>query len=77
MSDLEQLRDHARHMANLTVPEYHVEQVWLEDRQRYGDREHVTLPPTDAERAMWEQIADELDAHLTPADPGPDLFGTG
>ena len=29
---------------------------------------------SDSERALWTQIADEIDAYLTPEDDGPDLF---
>lgn len=32
--------------------------------------------PTDQERALWRQIADEIDAYLTPPEPElDDLFG--
>ena len=31
--------------------------------------------PSDDERALWTQIADEIDAFLKPAATGPDLFG--
>lgn len=31
--------------------------------------------PTTREREMWTRLADEVDAHLTDAEDGPDLFG--
>lgn len=34
--------------------------------------------PTESERRLWLQIAGEIDAYLTPEDDdGPDLFGGG
>ena len=33
------------------------------------------VPPTDAERALFARLADEIDDYLTPDDEGDDLFG--
>lgn len=94
MSDLTQLRDHARAMstAQHRIGEKWVDRcLWrgqqslnekaLKARAKAGDRftpeELDELWPlrevcpgcvTDAERALWKQIADEIDAYLTPDD---------
>lgn len=59
MTDLEAFRDHARDMASRT-------------RSRATrSRPEVSV----ADRALWKQLADEIDAYLSPADDGQgDLF---
>lgn len=56
--DLITLRDHARSMAELVEPS------------------PMTLvpPPTPEERALWAQIADEIDDYLTPANDGQEAL---
>lgn len=61
-TELEQTRDHARRMAVADhAPEcYGRAAPWLKLTPRPGCRECVT----DADRALWRAIADEIDAHL-------------
>lgn len=87
MSDLTDLRDHARERAN-----------WQPGPRRMACGDHTVFGtpkppdhancgghdcgcdchrPTTKERQMWTQIADEIDAYLTPDDEGPGLFDQG
>lgn len=68
MSDLTVFRDHARKMA-ASKPT---------DRVNAARRGHVPYtvpigPLTDAERALWTRLADEVDAYLA-ADPEDDVL---
>lgn len=76
MNDLEQLRDHARSMAALTEPVTR----WCSDVGPGGPYRRqvvVTAVPSDADRALWTQIADEIDTYLTADEDQPlDLGGT-
>lgn len=85
MSELEQLRDHARERL-----------AWNPGPPRAACSERTPLRtpkppdhvncgghrcgcechrPSDRERHLWTQIANEIDAHLSPDNEGPDLFG--
>lgn len=79
MNDLEQFRDHARRMAQLTAPA-------LDQNPsgtcRFGHHGHCrrgpdrcpcachdgtrTPTPTTGERALWTRLADEVDEYLAP-----------
>ena len=65
MSDLETLRDHARFMTTYTTPGIALEPDRTHTLRRPVWRYTV---PTDAERALWQQIADEIDVYLAPDD---------
>lgn len=69
MSDIEQLRDHCRFMAAHTTPG-----VALRPSYTQTLRTPVwSYPvPTDAERVLWQQLADEIDGYLTSTDDGQD-----
>lgn len=90
MSDLEQARDHARTMAARTVdprdrsrtltPVCNPAYLYAPRHDECRSEEcrcacHPRHVPTAAERALWAQIADEIDAYLAPVEVGPDLFG--
>lgn len=90
MSDLEQARDHARTMAARTVDPRDRSRalslacnpaVYYEPRHGECGNDwcrcacHPRHVPSDAERALWAQIADEIDAYLAPVEDGPGLFG--
>lgn len=78
MNELEVFRDRARTMAAMTVPVTR----WCTDVGPDGlyRRQVVVIPlPARAERRLWAQLADEIDAHLDRhRDPEPvlDLGGT-
>jgi len=74
MSDLTQLRDHARTIADWQPGE---PRAACKDRAIFGTpkpADHANCGghrcgckchrPTDAQRALWRQIADEIDAYL-------------
>lgn len=63
MSDLTRFRDHARKMAA---------QPHIVNRDGQG-LVVSTFGPTDGERALWTQLADEVDAYLqrNPDEPLP------
>lgn len=77
-TDLELARDHARSMAAMTEPVTRM----CSDVGPGGPYRRlvvVTPVPTPAERRLWVQLADEIDAHLTrdhDDEPALDLGGT-
>lgn len=84
MSDLTDLRDHARERANWQPGP---PGVACRERTTFGspkppDHEHCgghncgceCHRPTAKECQMWTQITDEIDAYLAPDDDGPRLF---
>lgn len=86
MSDLTDLRDHARERADWT-PDGPIRMACAQ-RTAFGTTkppDHANCGglrcgcechrPTDKERHLWKQIATEIDAYLTPIDEGPGLFG--
>ena len=83
MSDLTQLRDHARERATWQPGE---PKAACRDRTSFGTPkppDHANCgggrcgcrchEPTEAERHLWRQIAGEIEDYL--AGPQPDLFG--
>jgi len=62
----------------------HWQDTWVRDQDhkpcllpegKCGCRCHPPIyVPTDAERALWARLADEIDDYLTPADDGPGLW---
>lgn len=77
MSELETARDHARTMATMTVPVTRQATV-IEGDELVRRLVVVTPVPTEAERRLWVQIADEIDHHLHQApddEPALDLGG--
>ena len=73
MSDLSQLRDHARMMAAashatdcLVRPT-----IWQKPVPTCGTPHCMT----DSDRVLWTQIADEIDTYLAARQPVEDLFG--
>lgn len=79
MSDLTTFRDHARamstaqHKGECAVNEYY-------DDRRWGFRATHPDPAcpgcvTDADRALWTHLADEVDAYLGVTDEEAGLFG--
>lgn len=86
MSDLEQFRDHARHMAGpfdgtTKSPPCSGRTFKNRDRET-GQPQHRWCPggltcrcschePTPADRRLWAQLADEIDRHLTRLDDTP------
>lgn len=62
MSDLEQARDHARAMARAK----HRPDCRVKGRSRFSEdgRTPCLGCVTDADRALWRQIADEITTHL-------------
>ena len=82
MSDLTQLRDHARERADWQPGD---PKAACKDRTSFGTpkpADHVNCgggrcgcrchEPTEAERHLWRQIAGEIEDYLAPQ---PDLFG--
>ncbi|MCL2611964.1 MAG: hypothetical protein FWD95_01890 [Nocardioidaceae bacterium] len=87
MSDLEATRDHARRMADPNPSSGIDRGPWCRrpaDHQRCAEVaprgicgcecHEWNQPPSAKERALWTQIADELDAYLAPEDEGEGLF---
>lgn len=85
MSDLADLRDHARARADWQPGE---KRAACKERTAFGmpkPADHANCGghrcgcdchrPTMKERVMWQQIADEIDAYLAPPTEEPDLFG--
>ena len=83
MSDLTTLRDHARARADWQPGET---RVVCKDRTVFGTpkpADHTNCggcgcgchEPTEYERHMWRQIADEVDGYLDRTAPQVDLFG--
>jgi hypothetical protein len=81
MSDLSTLADHARKMSTARhkpeCPPRHRRPQWVNDHDSDGlfTGGHEDPPPcpgcvTDADRALWTRIADEIDDYLTPAEEG-------
>lgn len=72
MSDLTEMRDWCRRMADLTQPITETEVV---------DGEPVTTVthgvPSDADRALWRQLALEIDAHLAARTGRPQIWNHG
>lgn len=88
MSDLTAARDHARKMAAQQPPDLAREpgmrcQIGEHPRCIFGPGtcpcachdDQRPVVPTDAERALWTQIADEIDAYLARPAEVVDLFG--
>ena len=83
MSDLTNLRDHARARADWQPGDL---RAACRERTSFGTpkpADHANCggcgctchQPSDYERAMWRQIADEVDAYLGRTAPQVDLFG--
>lgn len=83
MSDLTDLRNHARERANWQAGDL---RAACRDRTTFGTpkpADHTNCggcgctchKPSDYERAMWLQIADEIDGYLDRTSPQVDLFG--
>lgn len=85
MSELTALRDHARERAGWQRGDL---RAACRERTSFGTpkpADHANCgghrcgcachEPTEHERVMWRQIADEIDAYLSRAAPQVDLFG--
>lgn len=67
MSDLEAFRDHCRAMATMREPVTRREYCYDRTCKTLGWHRHTTVVtpvPTATDRALWAQMAEEIDDHL-------------
>lgn len=69
-TELEQTRDHARAMSTAEHACLRRERPWVKLTPAPGCEGCVS----EADRALWRAIADEIDAHLATADDEEALF---